>query len=126
MAKDDYREYFKKAADFYRAMHSSFSQENWNAVGLEAVHCAISSNDTVLSFLTGERSRKEGHREAVRLLTKAVGTEESSKAAEHLKKIISMKNLIEYEGRSFTKAEAESIVRHVDRFYEWAKSVLPR
>lgn len=125
MAKSDHIEYMKKAADFFKAMHSSFSAGNWNSVGLEAVHCAISGNDAVLSFFTGERSRRQDHKEAVALLIRAVGTEESKKAAEHLRKVLSLKNLVEYEGRSFTKAEAESTAKHVDRFYEWAKSILP-
>jgi HEPN domain-containing protein len=125
MIKEDYAGYLKKAADFNLAMHASFTAGNWNSVGLEAVHCAISGNDAVLSFFSGERSKRQDHKEAVSLLLKAVGTDEAKSAAEHLRKVISLKNLIEYEGRSFTKAEAESIIKHVDRFYEWAKSILP-
>ncbi|MFH0886603.1 MAG: HEPN domain-containing protein [bacterium] len=125
MPKSDYGAYLKKSSDFYKGMHASFARENWNSVGLEAVHCAISCNDAILSFFTGERSKKQDHREAVGLLIKAVGTDESKKAAEHLRKVISLKNLIEYENRSFTKTEAENIIKHADRFYEWAKSILP-
>ena len=125
MPRDHYAEYLRKAKDFHNAMHASFAAGNWNSVGLEAVHCAISANDAILSFFTGERSRKQDHKEAVKLLIKAVETEESKKAAEHLRKIISLKNLIEYEERSFSKTEAENIIKHVDRFYDWVKSILP-
>jgi len=125
MTKEDYAGYLKKAADFNIAMHASSAAGNWNSVGLEAVHCAISGNDAVLSFFSGERSKRQDHKEAVSLLIKAIGTDEAKGAAEHLRKVISLKNLIEYEGRSFTKAEAESITKHADRFYEWAKSILP-
>lgn len=125
MVKEDYIGYLKKAIDFYNAMYASFAAENWNSVGLEAVHCAISANDAILSFFTGERSQRKDHKEAVKLLIKAVRTDESKKAADHLRKIISLKNLIEYEDRSFTKVEAESIIKQVDRFFEWVKSILP-
>ena len=126
MTKEEYIGYLKKAADFHATMHAAFVSANWNSVGLEAVHCAISCNDAILSFFTGERSKRQDHREAAALLVKAVGSEESKKAAEHLRKIISLKNLIEYEDRSFTKAESESMLKRVDRFYEWAKSILPK
>ena len=68
MAKNNHREYIKKAGDFHRAMHAAISADNWNSVGLEAVHCAISSNDAVLSFFAGDRSKKQDHKEAVKLL----------------------------------------------------------
>lgn len=37
-----------------------------------------------------------------------------------------MKNLIEYEARNFTRKEAESITKYTERYFAWAKSVLPQ
>ena len=45
--KVDIPKYFRKALQFSKSMHSSFSDGNWDATGLAAVHMAISINDAL-------------------------------------------------------------------------------
>lgn len=51
--KSDYRVYLKKARDLHDIMISARDSENWTAVGLNAVHCAISCCDAMLTFYLG-------------------------------------------------------------------------
>ena len=59
--KSDYKIYLKKAKDLYDIMLKAGETENWTAVGLNAVHCAISCCDTMLTFYLGVRSSGEDH-----------------------------------------------------------------
>jgi hypothetical protein len=59
--KGDYRIYLQKAEEFYETMHQAKDRNNWNDVGLNAVHCTISSNDALLVFYAGIRSASEDH-----------------------------------------------------------------
>lgn len=44
-------------------MHEAFEKQNWNAVGLTAIHCMISATDAVLAYTAGIRSISRDHRE---------------------------------------------------------------
>ena len=48
--------YLGKAQQFSRAMLGSLDKGDWDAAGLNAVHCAISANDAVLVLSKGIRS----------------------------------------------------------------------
>jgi len=76
--------------------------EQWNAVGLNAVHCAISANDALLVYHLGIRSVSDDHLETIQLLQSNIQTDESRGAVSHLRRILSQKNLVEYEDREFT------------------------
>lgn len=43
--RTEFRTYLKKASEFYDIMLQAKEREKWNAVGLNAVYCAISSSD---------------------------------------------------------------------------------
>ena len=68
--KNDYKIFLKKAKDFYEIMLKARDTGNWTAVGLNAVHCAISCCDAMLTFHLGIRSAGEDHMQAVELLTR--------------------------------------------------------
>lgn len=40
--------------------------------------------------------------------------------------MLQKKNLVEYERRSITQAEARDMVEHAKRFLEWVSGMLPR
>lgn len=120
--KSSYRVYFKKAKEFYQTMYAAEKAGNWNAVGLNGVHCVISLIDALLVRHSGIRPSGEDHMAVVDLLTSSV--------AEKLKnvkgkgqiamRVIAKKNLVEYENRDFLKGEAQEMIKRVQRFYEWA------
>ena len=45
--RNKYKIYMKKASEFYQSMTRAEESQNWNAVGLNSVHCAISACDAV-------------------------------------------------------------------------------
>lgn len=124
--KGKYKNYLKKAEDFYSAMQTAFKNKNWNSTGLEAVHCAISANDALLTFYGGKISIGPDHQDAVRLLNSLIAFQETSNYSAHLRKIIAMKNLVEYEDRLFHEREASEILIHTERFFNWVKTKLPK
>ncbi|MBM3301551.1 MAG: hypothetical protein FJY85_16565, partial [Deltaproteobacteria bacterium] len=60
--------HLKKAEQFHRSMVEAVSNEDWDAVGLNAIHCMISANDALLGFRHGVRPAGKGHSEAAELL----------------------------------------------------------
>lgn len=122
--KNDYKIFLKKAKDFYEVMLTARDTENWTAVGLNAVHCAISCCDAMLTFHLGIRSAGEDHMQAVDLLLRLPSTADDSEATT-FKRIIAKKNLIAYENREFRQSEAMDILKLAERFYSWTISKLP-
>ena len=59
--KTDYRVYFKKGKEFYQTMFQAEKAENWNAVGLNGVHCVISLIDAILVNLGKDSSDDIDH-----------------------------------------------------------------
>jgi hypothetical protein len=57
VSRDHYKTYRKKAKEFLNSMEASLRVREWNAAGLNAVHCAISSADALLVYNAGIRSR---------------------------------------------------------------------
>ncbi len=122
--KNDYRIYFNKARDFYEIMLKARDTGKWTAVGLNAVHCAISSCDAMLVFHLGIRSIGEDHMQVTDLLTRVPLRGINDEVAA-LKRIIAKKNVIAYENREFRQLEALDILKLTERFYDWVLLNLP-
>lgn len=122
----DYIVYFKKAKEFYQTMYQAENAENWNAVGLNGVHCIISLIDAVLVKYTGMRSAEENHMAVIDLLTSAIGEriKDVVQKSQTARRIIAKKNLIEYENRDFIRSEAMDMIKQIQRFYEWAVKII--
>ena len=123
--KSNYKVFLKKAKDFYDIMRTALKGNNWTATGLNAVHCAISSCDAVLTFNLGLRSVSDDHMDAVELLQRIPAAVEGGEAGSY-KRIVAKKNLIAYENRDFREAEAIDISKQAERFYNWTLSNLPK
>ena len=118
--------YKKKADDFLEAMRDSFLKDNWNASGLAAVHGAISATDALLVKVAGIRSSGESHQDAVSLLKEKVQHPDTASQARRLDHILSQKNLIEYLDREFSREEAFSLQKDVERYYSWVQDILSK
>lgn len=123
--KARYRIYFKKAEEFYATMLSAQGAGNWNAAGLNAVHCAISSVDSLLVFYTGKRSADESHKSVIDLL-KLINLSEVHSKSETLRKILERKHLVAYEDRDFNQNDAIELMKLTERFFDWVRSILPK
>ena len=123
--RGDYIIFLKKAKDFYEITQKASDSELWAAVGLNAVHCAISCCDALLASYLGIRSVSDDHMDAVELLMR-IPQVKSSGEANTYKRIIAKKNLIAYDCREFRQPEALDISKQAERFYNWTLSSLPR
>lgn len=124
VAKNDYKVFLGKANDFYEVMLNARETGKWTAVGLNAVHCAISCCDAMLTFHLGIRSSGEDHMQAVDLLLRLPPDVERGEA-NTFKRIIVKKSIIAYECREFRQTEALEISKLAERFYRWTTSKLP-
>jgi len=121
-----WKNYLIKAEQFLVTARDAYSKENWNVVGLNAVHVAISSNDAITVYYGKVRSTSKKHLDALDLLLFLVKDGEAKINSKHLAWLINRKNLIEYEYRLFYRSEAEDALKHAERFFTWAKTKLPK
>jgi len=122
ITESNWKNYLIKAEQFYETAHDAYDKENWNAVGLNAVHAAISANDAVTVHFNKIRSASEKHSDAITLLLEVLPKDEQAKEySKHLAWLIGRKNLVEYESRLFYKKEAEDSLKHAERFLQWVK-----
>ncbi len=124
--KTDYINYLKKAEEFFSGAQDNLLKEKWNAAGLNAIHAGISSADALLVSLHGIRSSSPKHDDVLKFfpsLVKHKGLEEN---ISHLRHLISMKSIVEYDQRLITQNEAIGLAKHAERFLAWVKSILPK
>lgn len=121
----EYVVYWNKAEEFYETMQHAFKNRMWAAVGLNAVHCVISSCDALLVKSQGLRSSGEDHMQTVDLLARVpvAGVE---KQVASVRRIIAKKNAIAYDNREFRESDATEIFKQAERFYLWAFEYLNR
>ncbi|MBI4336139.1 MAG: HEPN domain-containing protein, partial [Candidatus Omnitrophica bacterium] len=103
----------------------SLVREKWNAAGLNAIHAGISSADALLVSLHGVRSTSPKHDDILKLFPSLIKHKGLEANISHLRHLISMKNIVEYDQRLITQNEAIGLSRHAERFLAWVKSILP-
>jgi len=123
--KRAYGAFLAKASDFAFMMDFSLDEGKWNSAGLQAVHTVISASDAVIAYYGGMRSAELDHREVVGLLQDVMG-ETAAAAGKHVARVIARKNLVEYEERLLTQAEAREMAEHARRFLKWTTGMLPK
>lgn len=122
--KAKYKLFLKKALEFYQSMKDALDSELWSSAGLNAVHAGISANDALLVCFHGLRSTSADHRDAINLTVALVTQRGAVEAVSHLRRLIAKKNLIEYEGKVFSRADAEEAAKHAERFITWIKELI--
>ena len=113
-------DFFKKASDNYDQMLAAFHSSNWNAAATLAVQCVISSADAICVHEKGIRSISRDHLDVCDLVAK-LPLEGALEKAKQLRKIIARKNMVQYEGRSVHRVDADDMVKVTARFYQWAR-----
>lgn len=125
VSKSDYSNYLKKSLEFHETMQECLSKGKWNAVGLNAIHAGISAADALLVFFHGMRSTSPKHDDIIKLITSLMTHRDLSSHVSHLRELIGMKNIVEYEVRLIDRYEALLLSKHATRFLEWIKAMLP-
>jgi len=116
--------YLSKAEQFHRTMKEAQENEDWDAVGLSAIHCVISANDALLGTIHGFRPAGGSHYEAAELLGQYEQGDQARSSITRLDRMLRKKNLVEYEGRRLTATEARKLATDADRFLSWVKDRL--
>jgi len=122
--RTQYMNYQLKAEEFYMAMLQAEKSEHWNAVGLNAVHCAISMADALLVKFAGVRSISNDHMVVVDLIRQNLNINDIENKLNTLLRILAKKSLIEYDSVPFSKTDASDIAKQAERFYLWARAEL--
>lgn len=92
---------------------------------LASIHAAITANDAVCVALLGKRSIDQDHQRAADLLESAGDRAPGVGAkATQLRALLKKKNLVEYEARRASAAEARDAVERAKRFVAWAREIL--
>jgi len=125
--KSLYTNYLKRAEECYHAAKNSFTAQEWNATTINAIHACIAASDAMCIYFLGKRNASESHNEAAALFkTIKSDDEEINTNANRISRILSIKNMAEYEGRLVFRTEAEKILKDCERFLEYAKTKLPK
>lgn len=53
--KIEYKNYWRKATEFYETMQDNLIKSKWNAAALNAIHAGISANDALLVCFHGSK-----------------------------------------------------------------------
>lgn len=126
VSRERFGSYLKKAQEFLRAAEAALQRGDWDAVGLNAVHSAISAADALLVNYGGVRSASDSHHDVAGLLEQHVKDEQIGSKTRTLSKILTYKNVSAYEDREVTEAEARDAGKLARRFLEWAESRLTK
>jgi len=121
-----YINYQKKAEEFYMAMLQAEKSGYWNAVGLNAVHCAISMADALLVKFAGIRSISNDHMVVVEVIKQNLDVRDMQNKLNSLLRVLAKKSLIEYDSVPFSKNDASDIAKQAERFYLWVRGELLR
>ena len=122
--KGDYKIFLKKAVDLYDIMLKARDTGNWTAVGLNAVHCAISISDAILVKYGGIRSIDSDHMVVVDIMRQKLNLKDIDARLASFRRMLSKKSLIEYDNTVFTKNDAMGMMKQLERYYIWAREEL--
>jgi hypothetical protein len=115
--------YLQRADELMESVSSSDERGHRIAAGVEAVQAAIACADAVTVAWLGLRSVGPDHGAAVQLLRRS-GAPGAGEYAGQLKRVLSVKNLMEYDDRPPTLGEARDVVERARRLHRWAAAAV--
>jgi hypothetical protein len=105
----------------------SLESLRWNSAAVNAVHSGINATDALTVFMVGVRHAGERHEDAVTVLQSLNLPRSILEAKSHqLTRLLSIKNIAEYEDRLIKENEASEAVRNAKRYLEWVEGVLEK
>ena len=116
--------YMAKAGQFLKTAERAAAEAEHDAAMLNAIHAAISAADAVTIALAAVRSTDPDHQRAADLLQEVAGASgEIRGQVGRLRRLLSSKNLVEYEARRVKAAESLEALKRASRFVAWARDV---
>jgi len=120
----DSRCFATKASQYRSAMQATFTQGFWDAAVSNGVHAVILLANALTARKSGEYYVGQDHGQAADYLEVIEGPDAAG-AANHMRQVVDLKGLAEYESRACTEKDAASAARRVDRFFSWAEKRMP-
>lgn len=126
ITKSYYSNYLKRSDECIRAAKEANLRKDWNAATICAIHACISASDAFCVYFLGKRHSGDNHLDAARLLRNVDRQDEKlSTNAKRLIKVLSIKNMAEYEDRLIFQIEAEKVLKNSHKFLEYINDSLP-
>jgi hypothetical protein len=119
----------RKGRAFLRAANDGLALADEATAGdpimSNAVLAAIAYADALTMKVAGVKNQSD-HMALPRLLRRVLGNRLPTEQAKRLRRILALKNEIQYEHRTASTAEARDLVLQVTRFAEWVETEFPR
>lgn len=96
-----------------------------NAIGLLAIHAAISFTDS-LSIAFGENKSTGEHAAAVQNLQAILGSRMPKEMSKRLRKILLDKDAVSYQGHFYSLADGRKVLKLAEEYSAWAWDLYQR
>ncbi|MBK6915009.1 MAG: hypothetical protein IPH11_15610 [Ignavibacteriales bacterium] len=120
-----FEDFLSVSKNFIAGAELAVKSEYYNAAGLLIIHAAIAIADAITIRFSSTKCSGENHYEVIKLLKEtAPRTRDTQNALNHFEKLIDHKNAVSYQGDIYVKQDIEQLLKHFDRFSNWAYSLL--
>jgi hypothetical protein len=121
----DYINFLKVSENFFEGAKLAADFEYFNAAGVLIVHAAIAMADAVTIRFSSSKCSGDNHYEIIKLLKETAPASAQNKSALiQFEKIIDHKNAVSYQGLIYVKEDIDQLVKHFERFSNWANTIL--
>jgi hypothetical protein len=121
----DYINFLKVSENFFEGAKLASDFEYFNAAGVLIVHAAIALADAVTVRFSSSKSSGDNHYEIIQLLKETAPVSSQTKSAlTKFERIIDHKNAVSYQGLIYNKEDIDQLLKHFERFSNWAKTIL--
>jgi hypothetical protein len=118
------KSFLMKAEQYLASAEDSLAAERHTPAS-DAIHAGISSQDSIVTTLTGSTSKGKDHARAPKELKQALGKRpEATTAEKALRELLSAKGDVEYGVALVAAAKAESLVRRARILVEVAVQIV--
>jgi hypothetical protein len=115
------RAFAAKAREYLAVAEDCLAQGRLTASAGNAIHAGISAKDVIVVALTGETIKSRDHRQSVKDLRQALGSDPAGAECERaLRELIGAKSDVEYGAFMVTEAKAKALLRRATLLVERA------
>jgi len=100
-----------------------YNSELWTPLGREAVFTCINMADALLARHKQLRNMSKDHMSILKIMA-LLPMKDALNQINRLRKVIAIKNLVDYENKNFSKKQEEDVMKNAERFYNWGKEYL--
>ncbi len=115
------KNFLTKAEDFLDGSRKAVNDHS-NAAATLAVHAVISACDAICAKFLQRKHAGADHMQAVEMLNELpIDKEELKPKVRQASRVLSKKNVAEYEDRMIANDDAHAMIRDAERFVEWVR-----